>query len=442
MQLIRALLITAIVVVVLSGISIFFGSRKQEKRSSVYFLVATIGAALWTAAIAVALKMPGASPEFVHATITCIIAGVTICDVGLLAFLGWKYKGGKASAFIFMLFGIVLVALLAFDPSLFYSSYDLSQGYVQVFVNYSWYYFTLIAYFFLISITFSSFLRKRIKETTNHGLKTGLKVFYVGLSIGGILALVFDLILITSLPHLIWIGPMATIISIMSFYYSVVKFRTLNISAKWMKIMSYVILTVAAVIIYLLVFYIVFATLFKTPNPSVEVLTLNSIMAVFLITIMPALLELTNFMKASFLSDQIQLGYITKKIDNIKPKDFDPRELAQFLAETLHYEECALILAKHTYVTNGMRFPTDEAENIMHLKPIDGSIWVKIPEKTLNNGFCISEVAVLRDSRSKEIGRIVFGKRVNGKSFPRRELVKVEAVVNMVAVLAEESHKV
>ena len=41
MQLIRALLIAAIVVIVLSGISIFFGSHKQEKKSSIYFLFAT-----------------------------------------------------------------------------------------------------------------------------------------------------------------------------------------------------------------------------------------------------------------------------------------------------------------------------------------------------------------------------------------------------------------
>lgn len=442
MQLIRVLLIAAIVVVVLSGISIFFGSRKQEKKSSIYFLIATIGAALWTIAIAIALKMPSASPEFVHVVVTCIIAGVTLCDVGLLAFLSCRYKGGKPLSLIFTILGVLLVALLAYDSSLFYSSYNLSQGYVQIFVNHSWYYFTLIAYFFLISITFSSFLLKRIKETTNASLKTGLKVFYVGLSIGGILALIFDLILITSLPNLIWIGPMATIISIMSFYYSVVKFRTLNISARWMKLMSYVILTATAVIIYLLVFYVVFIALFRTPNPSVEVLILNSVMAIFLIAIMPALSELTNFMKASFLSDRIQLGYITKKLDNIKPKDFNPRELVQFLADTLHYEDCALILAKHTYVTNNMRFPADEVEEILQLKPADGLIWVKSPEKTLKNGFCVSEVAVLRDSKGKEIGRLVFGKKVSGKTFQRKEFVKVEAVADMVSALVEESHKV
>ena len=441
MQLIRALLIAAIVVVVLSGISVFFGSRKQEKNSSIYFLIATLGAALWTIAIAITLKMPDASSDFVHAVATCIIAGVVLCDVGLLAFLSWKYKGGKPLTFIFTLFGALLVALLAYDPSLFYHSYDLSQGYVQIFVSYSWYYFALIVYFFLISITFSGFLLKRIKGTTNSSLRTGLKVFYAGLSIGGILALIFDLILITSLPNLTWIGPMATIISIMSFYYSVIKFRTLNISTRWMKIMSYAILTAFAVIIYLLVFYVVFAALFRVPNPSVEVLILNGVMAAFLIAIMPALIELTGFIKASFLSDRIQLGYITKKIDNIKPKDFNPRELVQFLAETLHYENCALILPKHTYATDNVRFSTDEADDLLRLKPADGLIWAKTPERTLKNGFCISEVASLRDSNGKEIGKLVFGKKVNGHALQRKELAKVEAVANMVSVLIEEGHR-
>ena len=441
MQLIRALLVMAVIIVVLSGISIFFGSRKQEKKGSIYFLLAALGAGLWSIAIATSLDMPHASPEIVHVVVTCIIAGVTLCDVGLLAFLGWKYKGGKSLTFVFALFGALLVALLAYDPTLFYSSYNLDQNYIQIFVNYSWYYFALIGYFFLISITFSTFLMKRIKETTNSSLKTGLKVFYAGLSIGGILALVFDLILITSLPNLTWIGPMATIISIMSFYYSVVKFRTLDISTSWMKVMSYAILIATAVIIYMLVFYIVFAAMFRTPNPSIEVLILNSIMAIFLITLMPALLELTDFMKASFLSDKIQLGYITKKLDNISPKDFNPKEIVDFLADTLHYEGCALILSKHTYATDTLRLSTDETEDILKLKPMDGLIWVKDPEMTLKSGSSVSEVASLRNSKGVEIGKIAFGKRINDRAFQKKEFVKVEAVVEMVSILIEESHK-
>ena len=219
MQLVRALLIAVSVVVLLSGISIYFGSSKQEKGSAARFLIAVLGAVIWTIAILIFIHMPGASSNFIHIIVTCIIGGVTFCDIGLLAYLGWQYKHGKFATVLFTIIGITLIALLAYDPSLFYSSVNTDLEYTQLFVNHSWYYFTVIAYFFLISIVFSSFLQKRIKATVNKGLKTGLKVFYVGLSIGGILALIFSLILITSHPHLVWIGPMATSISILSVSY-------------------------------------------------------------------------------------------------------------------------------------------------------------------------------------------------------------------------------
>ncbi len=437
MQLIRALLIAATVVVILSGISIFFGSHKQEKKSSIYFLISTIGAALWTIAIFIALNMPNASSSFVHITVTCIIGGVTLCDIGLLAFLSWEYKGGKVLTFLFTVFGALLIALLAYDSSLFYSSYDLSQGYVRIFIEHSWYYFAIIAYFFLISITFSSYLLKRIKDTANQSLKTGLKLFYVGLSIGGILALVFDLILITSLPNLIWIGPMATIISMMSFYYSVVKFRTLNISSRWMEIMSYAILIATAAIIYLLAFYIVFTAMFSVPNPSPEILILNGIMAAFLLLLMPALYEFTYFMKASFFSDEIELGYIMKKLDAIDSKHFDPRDTARFLADTLHYENCALILSKHAYATDNTRFTTDEITDILNLRPAENRIWVAESHLPKKDGFHISEIATIKNSKGQEVGRLILGKRISDKALSKKDFAKIEAVTDVISALVE-----
>ncbi len=257
MQLIRALLIAAATVVILSGFSVFFGSRNQEKSSAKRFLIAALGAALWTIAITIFLQMPDASSNFVHFIITCVIAGVTICDIGLLAFLSYGYRGGRLLTILFTIGGTLLVGLLAYDSSLFYSGYDLNGSYTRIFVDHNWHFFTLIAYFFLISITFSSYLMRRIEETKNPKLKTGLKVFLIGLSIGGILALIFNLILLTSVPSLVWIGPLATVISIVSFYYSVAKFGTLNVSSKWMKAMAGVILVGIATIIYLLVFYII-----------------------------------------------------------------------------------------------------------------------------------------------------------------------------------------
>ncbi|MBR3366150.1 hypothetical protein IKG48_03485 [Candidatus Saccharibacteria bacterium] len=441
MQLIRTLLIAATIVVILSGISIFFGSSRKEKKTSIYFLLATIGASIWTIAIFLFLNMPKASPEFVRVIVACIIGGITLCDVGLLAFLSWHYKGGKTMTFIFTIIGALLVTLVAYDPSLFYSSVDLSKDYAQLFVEHNWYYFALIAYFFLISITFSSYLMRRIKETANPSLKTGLKVFYIGLSIGGILALIFDLILITALPNLVWIGPMATIISIMSFYYSVVKSRTLSISSRWMEVMSYILLIATAIIIYVLAFYIVFTAMFSIPNPSVEILILNVVMAIFLLLLMPIMIELTNFMKASFFSDKIELGYIMKKLDTMDSRTFDPRDTARFLTDTLHYESCVLIISKHAYATDNTKFTTEEINTFLSLKPVENQNWVDPANIPAKDGFHISEMLLLKNSKGKEIGALIFGKRISERHLTKRDFIKIEAVANMISAIAEESHK-
>ena len=443
MQLVRALLIAVSVVVLLSGISIYFGSSKQEKGSAARFLIAVLGAVIWTIAILIFIHMPGASSNFIHIIVTCIIGGVTFCDIGLLAYLGWQYKHGKFATVLFTIIGITLIALLAYDPSLFYSSVNTDLEYTQLFVNHSWYYFTVIAYFFLISIVFSSFLQKRIKATVNKGLKTGLKVFYVGLSIGGILALIFSLILITSHPHLVWIGPMATSISILSFYYSIVKFRTLSMSSKWMEIMSYVILIATAIIIYLLAFYAVFSALYGTSNPAPNVIILNVIMAAFLLLLMPALIELTNFMKANFFIDKIELGYITKKLENIDRSSFDPKDIAKFLSDAMHYSSVILITGGRLYAPENTKITADQIEKIARLKPSASSIWIAPTElkNVLAEDTDISRIGVLTNKNGKEIGKIIFGKRASEANLTRKDIVKHEAIINILSAITEEYSK-
>ncbi len=440
MQLVRALLIAASIVVLLSGVSILFGSTKQEKGSALRFLLSAFGASIWTIAILIFLHMPNSTPEFAHVVVTCIIGGVTLCDIGLLAYLGWQYKYGKGATLIFTVAGIVLVALLAYDSSLFYTSIDLTQEYTKLYINYGWYYYALIAYFFLISIVFSSFLQKRIKATTNKGLKTGLKVFYVGLSIGGILALVFSLILITSHPQLVWIGPMATIISIMSFYFSVVKFRVLTMSSKWMEIMSFVILIATAIIIYLLAFYAVFNALFGIPNPSTEVLILNVIMAVFLLLLTPALSELTSFMKANYYTNRIDLGYISKKIENITKSSFEPRDTAKFLADTLHYSYIMFIINGHSYSSDDTKFSTLEIEELNRFKMPEKGIWIN-HKSGITSEHNISKIGFFTDKNGKDIGKIVFGKHLGEGNISRKDQIKQEEIIGLISCVIEEKGK-
>lgn len=443
MQLIRIILYAVSAIVLLSGISIFFGSSKREKGDGFRFLIATFGAALWTIAINIFLKMPGASDNFVHIIATLIIASITLCDIGLLAYLGWNYKSGKIFTLIFAVAGIVLIALLAYDSSLFYTSFDNSQDTLHLFVNKGWYYIALIVYFFLISITFSLYLQKKIKKTTNKDLKTGLKIFYVGLTIGGILALIFDLILLTAQPHLVWIGPMATSISILTFYYSTVKYRIVSMSSRWMEIMSYTIVIASTVILYLLAFYLVFNALFSTSNPTIEVIALNLIMAIILLLFVPTVRELTDFMRASYSTNKIALGYITKKLDRIDKSEFDPKDVSKFLAEVLHYSYFAIIIDKKVYSSSDTKFTSEEIDRINHLKLIDHKVWYPQTE-LIKDGVAdksISSVAILTNKSGKPIARAIFGKKLYEQPLSRREQIKQDSVINMLSAIIEESQK-
>jgi hypothetical protein len=48
---------------------------------------------------------------------------------------------------------------------------------------------------------------------------------------------------------------------------------------------------------------------------------------------------------------------------------------------------------------------------------------------------------MLRNSKCKEIGKLVFGKPIVDKKISKKDLVKIESVVNMVGVIAEDSRK-
>lgn len=443
MQLIRILLVAVSAAVLLSGASVICGSSKQDRARAIRFFVATLGAAVWTLAITVFMSLPPEAGAVAPAVVIGIIGGITLCDVSLLAYLGWEHKSGKVATVLFALVGVVLVGILALHPEVFYTDITLDHEFNRITITKGWYYVALIVYFFLISITFSSYLQRRIKSVKNPGLKTGLKVFYVGLSVGGILALIFNLVLLSAQPQLTWIGPMATSISILSFYYSVVRYRTITLSSGWMRTMSYVILVTTGVIIYALLFYAMFTALFKIPNPSPAILLLNGVTAAILLLAMPALSEIVTYMHAITAVDEIDLGYIVKKLEKTSGKNFDLREIARFLADSMHYADVILIVNGHVYSANAVnRMTIPEADQIIKAKRKEGRVWIlpeELKDETVSRKREISRIGVLTDKRGREMGKVVFGKKLHRLELSRRDLIKYETVVNELAAVIEEN---
>ncbi len=431
MKLITVLLIAVAALAVLTGLSILCGATKQSRASAIWFFVSTLGAAVWSVAIAIFLTLPSSSADSAPALVIAVISGITLTDIALLSYTSWSSgRNGKITVGIFAVLGAALCVLLVKQPELFYSHFTFGQDYNTIHTTRTWYFYALIAFFTLISLVYSGFLSKTIKHIKNHGAKNGLKIFQAGLSVGGILALIFDLLLLTSHPHFAWIGPMAVSISIITFYYSVVKYRILALSGKWLEVLSYIILIAAGVIIYTLVFYAIFTSLFRVASPSTEILLLNFIMVAILLCLMPALREISSMLKALLPTRYIDVGYITRKVLAIKRDHLDLKELASFLATQLKLDYFAFLINGKVYGSKATFLTSEELVKIAKLKHPTRSIWQTQSDESADSPV---RIAVLTDSKGEVFGQALVGRSNSGHVLEHRELIQIEMIINLAA---------
>ena len=437
MQLIIILLNAVALLTILTGVSIMFGAAKQSRTNAVCFFFATLGAAVWSAAIASFLKLPESSANLAPFIVSGIIAGITLTDISLLGYLGWaSEKNGKLATVIFMVFGAVIIALLVHNPALFYSGVTFGNDFNTIHTTGGWYFVVLIIYFTAISLVYSSFLTNTIKRIKNRGAKNGLRIFQIGLSVGGILALIFDLIFLSKLPNLAWIGPMAVSISIITFYYSVVKYHIMPLSGRWMQILSYIIIIAAGIAFYVVVFYIVFTALFRIPNPTTEILVLNFIMTAIVICLMPALSEILSILRAFLPTKQLDVGYITRRLNVLTKENLNLRELAGFLSQQLKFEYVGLLVDKKLYGSKPLKISEEDLKSIEKLKPPKSSIWQELGERRESDEQ-IARIAALEDEKGKMIGQVLIGRPTNGRLTDRRNLIEIEMVLKLVAVILD-----
>ena len=129
-------------------------------------------------------------------------------------------------------------------------------------------------------------------------------VSMIAFAISSVLITVSEIILpIMGNWSIIWLGPLALSITIIAFYYTILRYKVLNLSSTWLKIFSYIVIITSIAIVYMLIFSLVFSAIFRSSPPSTEVIVLNFIMIMIFLLLMPAMNELTAFIK-SLISDQ------------------------------------------------------------------------------------------------------------------------------------------
>ena len=438
MLLITILLYAVAALTILTGISVLCGTTKQSKAKGIWFFLATVGTAVWSAAITLFLSLPESSAHLAPSVVIGIIAGITLTDIALLGYANWgNGRIGKLITLFSALGGIAIVSLLAFRPELFYSDITFGDSFNTIHTVQSWYFYLIIAYFTVVSVIYTNSITKGAKHIKSRGAKLGLKIFQAGLSLGGILALIFDLLLLTSHPDLVWIGPMAVSVTITIFYYSVVKYRILTLTGNSMHLLSYVILIAIGAIVYILLFYVVFTALFKVASPSAEILILNLIMVAIVFCLIPAIFEITSMIKAFIPTKQLDLGYITRKLRLLNKQNVDYKELAGFLAQHLKFDYLGFFINGRLYGSKPMTLSNEDSTEYKKLTLPKSGIWYDFNRAHTEEDE-IAQVAVLLNTKNEPSGQILLGRPNSRRVLTKRELIEIEMVLKLAGAIIDE----
>lgn len=138
-------------------------------------------------------------------------------------------------------------------------------------------------------------------------------------------------------------------------------------------------------------------------------------------------------------TQQIDVGYIIKKVSKVNPKRENLKDLAGFLADHLHFAYVGFLINGRLYGSSSLAFTADELAKISKMKSRDGELWQKSDETTgkILNNLDINAVAELRDAKGNVFGQFIFGKPLSKAKFERRDLVQLEMIINLVATVLD-----
>ena len=312
MQLVAILLITVSILTLLSGLAVFLGSSKGDRMRSLWFFIATIFATIWMVTISLFLI---AKPSWIdHMTLLVDMTYISaiFIDIALLGYINWQHKAGRITTLVFAFLGIIYAIIFMLNPSLLYTEIKLTNAGNSLVTNFSPFYFTYIAFFCVLVPVVILTLLNRVLKSTSDRIRRGDLVLMIGFAISGTMSLVFNLILPLWTWDFIWIGPLAISTTILSFYYTILRFRALKLNSRWLKALSYIVIITSLAVLYMIVFYIVFTAMFRGSTPSTEVIVLNFIMVLFFLLLMPAMSELLVLVR-SLISGQTETNKKGKK---------------------------------------------------------------------------------------------------------------------------------
>ena len=299
MQLIVILLTTVSVLTFLSGAITFFGSSKGDRIRSAWYFLAAIFATVWMSSISLFLVAKPDMFKAINWHVNWTFISAIFLDAAFLGYGAWSKKYGKLITILFLLFGLIVSGLILINPGALYSDIILSNTGNSVVMNIGPLYFAYVGFFCtIVPAIIIVFLQQFIK-THSRRKRGGDIITMISFGVSSTVVLIFNLILpLLNNWGLIWLGPLALAITILGVYYTILRYRMLNLSSIWLRIFSYIVIIASIAIIYMIIFSVIFAALFRGSTPSIEVIILNFIMILIFISLMPAMNGFMLFVKS------------------------------------------------------------------------------------------------------------------------------------------------
>lgn len=444
MSLVSILLFATSVLAVLSGFSALVGASRADRGRMVWFFATTIMAAVWTISIALFLALPVEAENIAPTLIMLVYTSSALMMVTLLGYAGWDYVVGRILTVLAAVAVFIVSVIVLNDTSLLFNGFTLSvSGNTVQLVN-GWLYWLYTFFFVLNSVIAWLLILQHSRKARLKRVRQGDYVLLVGLVVTGALSIVSDLFMPLFVRYdMIWIGPLALSVTLVAFYYAILKFRIVSISASWLRALSYIVLLSAGAVIYMLIFYLIFTALFKIPNPSTSILVLNFLMIVIVLLLMPVINEVGASINSMISVGQVDVAYVIKKLNHLATRNVDLRDLAGFLADHLHFAYIGFIINGRLYGSKSLAMSSQELSSITHLKSTANGVW-QVPNKTVQKTFdelSLYAVAELRNAKGKPFGQLLVGKPLGKTSFERRDLLQLEMIINLVAtVIDSEKH--
>ena len=299
MQLIVILLTTVSVLTFLSGAIVFFGSTKADRARSAWYFAAALFATVWMSSISFFLIAPPSSIDTIGWHVNWTFISAIFLDAAFLGYGAWDKKYGKLTTLIFWLLGIIVSGAILISPDSLYSAVVLANTGNSVVMNIGPLYISYICFFGAIVPAIIAFFMHQFIKTSSKRKRGGDIVTMGSFGLSSTLVLIFNLIMpLFNNWQLIWIGPLALAVTILAVYYTILRYHMLNLNSIWLRIFSYVVVIASIAIVYMIIFSVVFAALFRGSTPSTEVIILNFIMILIFISLMPAMNGLMGFIRS------------------------------------------------------------------------------------------------------------------------------------------------